>query len=280
MARSGLLPILWSDEELNTLSRIMEDDMQAAITAWMEDASDPWKELVLARPKEDSELEEIAIGGLLLSLSGAFIWNAASGVYERASTGRIIPFATVRDVTEKTAQGQLEEMLMLSKRLQSGEIPLAEWQNEMIEKIKILHINSMVSARGGWAQMSQSDWGYVGSELKRQYEYLRNFAQQIADGSQRLDGTFLFRTQMYEDAARSTFEQMRRREEQKKGMEEEMRELGIADHCDDCLEYAGRGWQPIGTLPRIGDSVCRTNCHCRFRFRRKDANGEYIYSEG
>ena len=73
---------------------------------------------------------------------------------------------------------------------------------------------------------------------------------------------------MYGQAPRGTFEEMRRRYERtSNGMTLERRILGAADHCDDCLEAAALGWQPIGTLPAIGDSRCMTNCHCEFDYR-------------
>jgi hypothetical protein len=72
-------------------------------------------------------------------------------------------------------------------------------------------------------------------------------------------------------------------------MEEELRVLGEADHCsteDDpdgdregCLELAALGWQPIGTLPKIGESVCIVNCHCRFAYRKHGPDGEWIVKD-
>lgn len=43
---------------------------------------------------------------------------------------------------------------------------------------------------------------------------------------------------------------------------EEMRKLGGAEHCDDCIEMSEH-WEPIGTLPPIGQgSVCGMSCRC------------------
>lgn len=43
---------------------------------------------------------------------------------------------------------------------------------------------------------------------------------------------------------------------------EEMRVLGGAEHCDDCIELAGE-WEPAGQLPPIGQgTVCGMNCRC------------------
>lgn len=48
----------------------------------------------------------------------------------------------------------------------------------------------------------------------------------------------------------------------------------------NCVDYALSGWQPIGTLPPIGDSQCGQNCECRFEFREvRDADSEDVSSD-
>lgn len=49
------------------------------------------------------------------------------------------------------------------------------------------------------------------------------------------------------------------------------------DPCEECAYLEGQGWQPIGTLPPIGEQTCRQNDHCIFRFM--DAEG-VIYDVG
>lgn len=270
-------PLDFTNERLTDLSAITAEDMQAAVLAWQEAAPALYDDLPLAPAIEDDEddmLEEIVVGGLLLAASALYAWDSVRGVYVLITSQEIVTFQAVREITERVAATQLSAMETLSRQLKAGEISLAQWQIGMMQNIKILHVNAAVLARGGWAQMSQGDWGMVGARVRVQYNYLRNFARQIANGTQALDGRLLVRTGMYEDAARGTYEDMRRRvEELYNGMEEEMRILGAADHCDDCLNYAALRWQPIGSLPRIGDSVCRVNCHCRFVFRKRGENG-------
>ncbi len=137
----------------------------------------------------------------------------------------------------------------------------------MREEIKDMHRTGATIARGGHKQMTQADWGWTGPQVRKQYEYLDNFANDIVSGKQPLDGRMIQRSKLYGQAARGTHEDMKRRMSAQSGFDEERRMLGAADHCDDCLEATGRGWQKIGTLPRIGDSQCTTNCHCRFVFR-------------
>ena len=66
------------------------------------------------------------------------------------------------------------------------------------------------------------------------------------------------------------------------GAVEERRVLERAEHCESdeelegCIELSEKGWQPIGTLPRLGVSPCRSNCRCRFDYRYKDERGAWV----
>lgn len=215
------------------------------------------------------------------SLSSDYAWNETAGRYIKISTGRFVPFSDVRDALESVIDQSAIRMNGITQQLIDKQVSLAEWQSVMMEQIKLSHTAAAAASRGGWAQMSQSDWGAAGRMIRDQYEYLRNFADEIASGKQALDGRALVRADLYGDAARGTFEQMRRRyEQQQNGMQEEIRILGEADHCPGCLEQAGLGWQPIGTLDPIGAEECITRCHCTFKYRKVGSNGEWVVSEG
>ena len=210
-----------------------------------------------------------------------YAWNETAGRYIDLTTGRFVPFSDVRDALESVIDAAGENIHTLTQSLLDGQISLADWQLGMLEQIKIEHTAAAAAANGGWAQMSQADWGAAGRIIRDQYAFLDNFAQQIASGDQLLNGTALVRADLYASAARGTFEQMRRRYEKiSNGMQEERRVLGEADHCPGCLDQASMGWQPIGTLDPIGAEECVTHCHCTFKFRKMGTDGEWIVSEG
>jgi hypothetical protein len=50
-------------------------------------------------------------------------------------------------------------------------------------------------------------------------------------------------------------------------VQSERRILGLADHCSGCVAAAAQGWQPLGTLPAIGDTPCMGNCKCTFMYK-------------
>lgn len=205
-----------------------------------------------------------------------YAWNGSR--YYNLDTGQFVSFAEVRNALDEVADIAALRMNALSQQLIDGSISLADWQTGMMEQIKISHTAATAAANGGWVQVSPSDWGTAGAEIKAQYQYLQNFANQIASGEQPLDGRLLVRSDMYADAARGTFEEIRFKSMVAEGMEEEIRDLESgADHCDGCLEQAGH-WEPIGTLDRIGDEECGVRCKCNFRYRRM-VDGEWEESE-
>lgn len=157
----------------------------------------------------------------------------------------------------------------LAQALKDGKISLTEWQAAMREYLKQQYTVATMLAKGGAENVTPSDWGYMGSLLKKQYGYLDGFVQDIANNPKAwLTGRLDVRMNMYKESAYAAYEDINRREMTNVGMDEERRLLGEADHCPDCLYEFKRGWQPIGTLAAIGDSVCTTNCKCTFEYRK------------
>lgn len=203
-----------------------------------------------------------------------YSWNEVSGRYRDINTGRFVSQASVTAELERYLATAQNDMSANSIRLQSGSIDMLEWQLGMERNIKNVHTISAALARGGWAQMTQSDWGWVGRRIRDEYAYLRNFARQVADGTQPMDGRFLTRSRMYALAARSTFQEMRRRYMRlSHGAAFEQRVLTPgAEHCiggqgrPGCVELANKGVQPVGTLPPIGAAQCLSFCLCHFKF--------------
>lgn len=196
-------------------------------------------------------------------------WNEAAGQYYRLDNKRFVKRIEVRDAFEKAIDATKADMRRVSTALQNGEISVAEWRGEMMRYVKRVHVAESCAARGGWAQMSQADWGAVGGRIKRQYQYLENFAQEIHSGKYAVTGgNFLNRVDMYADAGRGTYERTVTKLMTDRGYTEERNVLGVADHCPECLAETARGWVPIGTLIPIGNRICLTNCHCEKEYRK------------
>lgn len=195
----------------------------------------------------------------------------------RAPNGRFVAPTTVRSQLDHVLDGIGAEMKAISGQLRSGEISLGQWQTAMMEKIKESHLTAAVAERGGWSQMTQSDFGRVGQIIRREYGYVRNFADEIASGKVSLDGRIDARANLYGQAGRDTFYRFEHREQMREGRREVASYLNPADHCSECVDLADN-WYDLETLELvegtgppvyeyIGQRICRSNCRCGERYR-------------
>lgn len=181
----------------------------------------------------------------------------------RAQNGRFVPESTVRQELDGYITSKADRMAALSTQLQGGSLDLAAWQEQMLREIKALHVNASELAHGGRAQMSQADFGRVGRVLRDQYEFLRSWSNDIASGAAPNDGRLPARSRLYAEAARSTFESVRARDQRAAGVRFERNVLHASESCSGCRAENARGWVEIGSLVPIGSrSPCRVNCRC------------------
>lgn len=200
-------------------------------------------------------------------------FDARLGRY-RGDDGRLVSERAVRDAVDNLADLSSQRMAAFAQRLQSGALPLADWQVGMSQEIKSAHVAAGVAAHGGRVQMAPSDWGFLGQRIRTEYGFLRDFAGQIADGTQPLDGRLIARARMYGQGARMSYEAVRARDDRNRGMTEERDILAGSDHCTLCPDLAAQGWVPIGTLPAIGTRPCGVNDRCRIERRTAPARAD------
>jgi hypothetical protein len=199
-----------------------------------------------------------------------FTYDAASGRFRDAASGRFVPEAAVRQAVDTVLDASTVRVRALSQRLLDGQTSLAEWQQAMANELRVVHVAVGIVAHGGQAEMSQSAYGFLGSEIKPQLSYLRNFAAQLASGAQPLDGRVLARAELYAQAGRGTFIAVQARDARLRGADEERWRLSSSEHCGGCVDRAGQGWAPLGTLPGYGSQPCRSRCRCVQMTRRAE----------
>lgn len=188
-----------------------------------------------------------------------FKWNKKASRY--TLRGRFVARSEIRKALDQSLKGTAKRVAELSLSLRSGRISLIEWERLMRINIKDAHLYSRALAKGGWAQMTQSDFGKVGRVVKDQYAYLNRFASQLEDGLL-LDGRFVARTEMYVEAGRSSYYNALDEVQLLAGFEFEQNILHSAEHCNGCIEETAKGVVPIGSLLQIGDRDCLTRCKC------------------
>jgi hypothetical protein len=197
-------------------------------------------------------------------------YNEATHQYYSLTSGRFVSRETLAEGLQSMMDTSAVNMNALTQSLIDNQITLANWQTGMMTEIKNTNVASAALANGGWANMTQSDWGATGQLIREQYDYLRGYAKDIANGTQALDGRALVRSDLYADAANSTFWEMDKRSHLLDGYDIARRVLEVKDdgNCDGCIEAAAEGWLPIDEVLPIGDAECMTRCRCSIEYRR------------
>lgn len=196
-----------------------------------------------------------------------FRWNERAAQYADQVTGRFVSRQLIRDQLENVVDASSNVMRALSQQLRNGEISLADWQIGMVSQIKTSHLAAAAMQKGGWTQMSQSDFGRTGQIIRREYGFLRSFAEDIASGKQKLDGSLTRRSALYGQQGRPTYLAFWESTANNRGFDQQRSILQPAEHCSECISEAAKGFQKIGDMIPIGQRICRSNDKCIVEFR-------------
>lgn len=163
--------------------------------------------------------------------------------------------ATGKAIAEKIVESARDELIGLTHQLIDRDLSLAAWQRQAAQVLKELHLRAGLAGWAGWnGRTTGNVHDYIHGRVMGQIVYLFRLAGDIERGDQEKDDSLLTRISMYADAGRHTYQGALRRSQ---SMPYERRVLGETDkHCDECLDYAAKSWQPAGTLPDIGDCQC------------------------
>lgn len=186
-------------------------------------------------------------------------WNKKAKRYQD-ERGRFVSKRKIRHEIDKMVQQTGKRLENLSKKLIGGEITVAEWQASSRRVLKAGYTVAASVAKGGWKQMSQSDWGKVGAATKKQYAYLNRFASQLENLS---DKHILWRSKLYASSVRTVYHQS----ELDASSGPVKRVLNAMESCSECVAWAGKGYIPASEMAEIGSLLCGSNCRCGFVFK-------------
>jgi hypothetical protein len=196
-------------------------------------------------------------------------WDAQIGRF-RYPSGMLVSAVQVRSELDKSLLATGRRVKSLGDDLRAGRISLDAWRVEMKQSVKDTHLRASALARGGWDQMTPTDFGRAGQRIKQEYGFLEKWVGEIRAGAP-LDGRLGSRGQLYAAAARSTFHQVQAEEMLKRGMDLEKSVLHPAEHCQVCVDEAAAGFRPIGEMIPIGERTCGRNCKCSVVYQRTEA---------
>ena len=158
--------------------------------------------------------------------------------------------------------GALED---LTQTYVDGAISFEDWAVGMREGVKATHSAMSQLAFGGKEQMGARQRGKLGSLLVQQYGFLSRFLLGVESGQ---ENPAPGRSAQYGQSGWISYTESIAQREKYAGMQQERSFLEPrADHCEECFQEAGKGWQPIGSLVPVGDRTCRANDQCELEYR-------------
>jgi len=196
-------------------------------------------------------------------------WDANRGEYVSLWNGQTISGETVLHAVDTlNSQYVSDEVALITERLLDGRYDIATWQERMASTVKDAWIVNLRIGRG--PDIGYPEYGAAGARLRQLYNQLNGFAFAISNGE--LTGRQISaRAKLYALSAITAYWLGRQHAKRAAGFTHEIRLLNPAEHCDDCIGYAARGIQPIGTLPEPGEgSVCGANCKCEKKYFTAD----------
>lgn len=207
--------------------------------------------------------------------AAGFAWNERAARWTRG--GRFVSEASLKRGLVGYADAVGREIKDLAGRMARGELPLPDWQLATAERIKTGTLAMELAAKGG--RLTARDYGRIGQRLRRQYEFLQNFALDVEAG--RLSaGQIVARASLYSSGLNGSFEAARMdvwRDRAAAGVRVECRSvLAEAEHCEagdgrpGCADEAARGWVPPGAMSLPGSRRCLARCLCRLEYREAE----------
>ena len=197
----------------------------------------------------------------------------ASGRY-RDERGRFVASSTVRRELDRYLD-TADPAKALAEALRGRQVSLADWEVAMRRHVKNTHLNAVAMERGGYANLTHSDYGRAGQIIREQYGYLKGFAADIASGKQRLDGTLGVRAHLYSQAGRNSY--YRSKAENISDRVTHQRSIrGKRDSCWQCVELDRKVFRiDDSSFPLPGRRVCNHNCGCHVEYLRLGDDGGY-----
>jgi hypothetical protein len=140
----------------------------------------------------------------------------------------------------------------------------------MAHDMKLSAIRMSALGAGGAEGLSNRHYGKAGSELKKQYKYLKSFGETLSKEGL-TEAQLLQRAGQYSRQSAISFHASQQITKEEEGFTEGRRSLDEQSrHCADCPSYNTNGeWIPISQIVPTGTRCkCGGRCRCRVDFRR------------
>jgi len=254
--------------EYELFSEVTNEDLRTAIESYQESETDRYKNLLLAELTKGQPDDPRGFFSDLVKPNknspNAYYDLLTLQFYTQKPKARhkTVDIETLDDIRNRIETQHLDRVWLLTDRRATGKISNSEWERLTAKELKKLHIQSYLLGRGGINAMTLQDKQYVDSLLRQEMAYFRNFAQELRDNKLTI-GKFRDRASMYVAKTRGFYEEGKHRSAIENDFILERRVRRAVESCQECLDYAAKGWVKIGELPTpTYQCTCRSRCKC------------------
>ena len=201
-----------------------------------------------------------------------FVFDKRVQRYRYASgpgKGQFVGRKAMQNLRGKLIEDIKRDTEKIANLLKEEKITIATWERETLLALKTLHVQQFLLGRGGRYNLAEGDLVKLSERTRGEATFLRGFAEAMQRG-ELSEAQFDARLGLYLASSRGSFENGRGLSHRDSGYLWERRIRTKVESCAECLAYAARGWQPLGTLPNPTElCTCRANCGC-FKEYSKD----------
>lgn len=210
-----------------------------------------------------------------------FLWDAANHLFRHGKTMQAVSAKAIRSVVSQLAKTATDAVRTVTGLMQKGLITVKTWQERLAKKVKAVHLAAGAAGSGGFKGMLPKVAHTIADTVKKWFGKISGFGKRLeraeASGveAHHIVPDLLKRAPLaatsYTGAGLETHEKAKREGAKASGYDEERSILQFeADHCEQCVTEAKKGWKKLGEILPVGRRSCRQNCRCVMEYRRSE----------
>jgi hypothetical protein len=192
-------------------------------------------------------------------------WDDDAGRY-RDKDGNLVSADQILNLTYAELDLLNQDVNDYCNLLIAGDISLKEWEMQIARIIVITTALFFLFGFGGNVErITRDHQQYLTNRIQRQFEFLRNFSEDIQTGKMSERG-LKARTRLYVQDSQLGYSEA---QELVHGIGDwpfYANVLGGCDHCEECPAETAKGIVRRGSLIKIGSRECRWNCCCHYEY--------------
>ncbi len=201
-------------------------------------------------------------------------WDDDQGLYVD-DNGDAVGLDAVLELTYEELEQIKNEVARLTEDLEESE-DVEEWERKLAELAAATAALFFLLGIGSRDAIADDHEQHVKDRLTTQFGFLRQFSNDILDGSLTVDG-IRARANLYPQDAQLQYSEAQEFVHSAEEWPYYASILGSCDHCQQCPEEAAKGIVERGSLTPIGARLCLWNCCCMFQYYKTQTGDTNSY---